>query len=125
VLWSLAYCAILIGFGVACLYSVRQACVAGLEMWKSVLSSQNQDQINYLRGQIASLQTQLLAVQHPQVQARLESQAQPARPYDRQWDAHPQRPRNPNQFVGPEANRTPEIEYKDTVPKLARQGVQA
>lgn len=98
-IWSILYALILTGFGVACLHSVRAACLAALSMLREYLANPLREEITYLRAQIQAKDEQLLAVTHPTAQAVLTAQKAPQKPYDPSWDAVGQRPRNPTQFV--------------------------
>jgi hypothetical protein len=97
-IWSILYALILAGFGVACLLSVRQACLAALSMLREYLSSDIRQEITYLRAQIQAKDEQLLAVAHPATQAVLTAQKAPQRPYDPSWEASAARPRNPMRY---------------------------
>lgn len=96
---SVGVLAVAAGFGVACLLSVRQACLAGLSMLREYLASPLREEITYLRSQIAVKDEQLLAVRHPTTQAVLTAQKAPQRPYEPGWEAPAAQQRNPTQFV--------------------------
>lgn len=98
-IWPILNALIFAGFGVACLVSVRQACIAALSMLREYLSNPLREEIAYLRSQIAAKDEQLLAVSHPTTQAVLTAQKAPQKPYDPSWDTRGARPRNPTQFV--------------------------
>jgi hypothetical protein len=116
VIWSVVNTAIILGLGILCVFSVRQACVAALEMLKGALESAGRDEINYLRGEVSTLQTQLLAVQHPTTHARLEAQKEP-KVYDKSWESFPAARRNPQQFRTTRMDETPEVEVSPNVPR--------
>lgn len=98
-IWSVLPSLIAAGFGVACLYSVRAACLAALEMLRSYLDSDMRGEITHLRAQVAAKDEQLLGIHHPQTQATLATQKAPERRYEPAWDAAGARPRNPEQIV--------------------------
>jgi hypothetical protein len=91
--------ALVAGFGVACLLSVRSTCLAALSMLRDYLSSDLRGEINHLRAQIAAKDEQLLAVSHPTTQAVMAAQKAPQRAYEPGWETAAARPRNPQQFV--------------------------
>jgi hypothetical protein len=98
-IWPILYALILSGFGVACLLSVRSACLAALTMLREYLASDLRGEIIHLRAQVAAKDEQLLAVAHPTTQAVLTAQKAPQKPYAPEWDTSGARPRNPMQFV--------------------------
>ena len=98
-IWPILHALIFAGFGVACLLSVRTACLAALSMLREYLANPLREEITYLRSQIAAKDEQLLAVTHPTTQAVLTAQKAPQKTYDPSWDTRGARPRNPTQFV--------------------------
>jgi hypothetical protein len=98
-IWLILYALILAGFGVACLLSVRSACITALTMLREFLASDLRGEIAHLRSQVAAKDEQLLAVSHPTTQAVMAAQKAPQRAYEPGWEAAAARPRNPTQFV--------------------------
>lgn len=115
---------------VACLISVRQTCLVALTLLREHLAAQSAtraDEIAYLRGQVSRKDSEILAVAHPTVHARMNAQEAPQKLRDdHEWNAfmRNESPRNPTQFVTRGESDIRPQEIRDTVPRVSRGGVE-